>query len=152
MHEQLLHLEKTILTIKKQHRLVSAELNMLKQQSNGSKEFNALKTSLENTQIERDSLKKQLSAFDDRYQNLAEAHHMLGEEQDNLQQQLSDVQQQNKTLQQQNDELQQQNAALQRQVAEVEKKNSNLQEKNRLASERTQVVLDRLTRIDQVES
>ena len=136
MYEHLLHLEKTILTIKKQHRLVSAELNMLKQQSSGSKEFNALKTNLESTQTERDTLKK---------------HHMLGEEQDKLQQQLADLQQQNKALQQQHDEIQQQNVNLQQQIAEVDKKNINLQEKNRLASERTQVVLDRLTHIDQVD-
>ena len=151
MYEHLLHLEKTILTIKKQHRLVSAELNMLKQQSSGSKEFNALKTNLESTQTERDTLKKQLIAFDERYQNLAEAHHMLGEEQDKLQQQLADLQQQNKALQQQHDDIQQQNVNLQQQIAEVDKKNINLQEKNRLASERTQVVLDRLTHIDQVD-
>ena len=143
MYDQLTQLEKTILTIKKQYQLVSAELTSIKQRPSAN-DFAALKFKLDNSQAEQTKLKKQLSDFDSRYQSLAEAHHSIGEKQDKNQQQLTALQQQNKALQQQNKELSQK-------VSDVKQQNINLQEKNRLASERTQVVLDRLTRIDQMD-
>ena len=138
MYDQLRILEKMVLDIKKQYQLVSAELSSLKQQPmTDPKELAVLKNKLDSSYTERDGTKKQLSDLDKRYQNLAEAHHMIGEEQDNLQKQVSQLQQKNNELQQQNNELKQQN--------------SDLKKKNELAAERTQVVLQRLTRIDQAE-
>ena len=146
MYDRLKVLEKTILDIKEQYQLVSDELSQLKKQPTPDpKELVALKAKLENSYAERENSKKQLGEFDSRYQSLAEAHHMLGDEQDNLQKQLSQLQQKNSELQQLNEELKQQSAILQQQ-------NNDLQEKNQLAAERTQVVLQRLTRIDQMDS
>ncbi|WP_201527367.1 hypothetical protein [Psychrobacter frigidicola] len=145
MYDQLKNLEKTILDIKKQYQLVSVELNSCKQQQNTDpKELATLKSKLDNSYAERDTAKKQFIELDKRYQSLAEAHHMIGEDQDKLQKQLADLQQQNKSLQQHNHEVKQKNSDLQKQ-------NHDLQEKNQLASERTEVVLKRLTRIDQVD-
>ena len=146
MYEHLKVLEKMILDIKKQYQLVSGELNTLRQKPHTDpKELSALKAKLDTSFAERDASKKQLNDLDNRYQNLAEAHHMIGEEQDKLHTQLADLQQKNKDLQQQNESLAQQNSELQQQ-------NHDLQEKNQLAAERTQVVLQRLTRIDQMDS
>lgn len=146
MYEPLKVLEKTILDIKKQYQLVSRQLEELKQQPNiDPKELATLKTKLDNSYAEHDASKKQLNELDNRYQSLAEAHHMIGEEQDKLQTQLAGLQQQNKELQQQNETLAQKNS-------ELEQQNHDLQEKNQLAAERTQVVLQRLTRIDQMDS
>ena len=152
MYDQLKVLEKTILDIKKQHQLVSGELNRFKQQPNvDPKELSALKAKLDNSYAERDTGKKQLVELDNRYQSLAEAHHMIGEEQDKMQSQLADLQQSNEQLQQHNSALKQQNLELQQQNDEIKKQNNDLQEKNQLAAERTQVVLQRLTRIDQID-
>ena len=97
MYDQLRILEKMVLDIKKQYQLVSAELSSLKQQPmTDPKELAALKTKLDSSYTERDGAKKQLSDLDKRYQNLAEAHHMIGEEQDNLQKQVSQLQQKNR--------------------------------------------------------
>lgn len=139
MNDQLKNLEKTILDIKKHYQLVSTERNQLKQQPNvDPKELAALKSKLDNSDAEHDNTKKLLGDLDNRYQSLAEAHHMIGEEHDKLQKQLAQVEQENSSLNQRNKQLEQQN--------------NDLQEKNQLAAERTQVVLNRLTRIDQMES
>ncbi len=145
MYDQLRILEKMILDIKKQYQLVSAELSSLKQHPvTDPKEITALQTKLDSSYIERDGAKKQLSDLDKRYQNLAEAHHMIGEEQDKLQKQIGQLQQQNSDIQQHNNELKQQ-------YLDIKQQNNELQKKNQLAAERTQVVLKRLTRIDQAE-
>ena len=138
MYDQLRILEKMILDIKKQYQLVSAELSSLKQHPvSDPKELAALTTKLNTSHSERDGAKKQLNDLDKRYQSLAEAHHMIGEEQDKLQKQVSQLQQQNNELKQQ--------------YSDIKQQNSELQKKNKLAAERTQVVLKRLTHIDQVE-
>ena len=153
MYDQLKVLEKTILDIKKQYQLVSNELNRRKQQPVADpKELSALKAKLDNSYAERDTSKKQLSELDNRYQSLAEAHHMIGEEQDKTQKQLNDLQGINEELQQQTSRLTQSNNELQQQNDDLKKQNNDLQEKNQLAAERTQVVLQRLTRIDQMDS
>ena len=86
-----------ILDIKKQYRLVSDELNTLKQKPNTDpKELSALKLKLDTSYTEHDASKKQLNDLDNRYQSLAKAHHMIGEEQDKLHTQLADLQQKNK--------------------------------------------------------
>ena len=145
MYDQLRILEKMVLDIKKQYQLVSAELSSLKQHPvSDPQELAALTTKLNTSHSERDGAKKQLNDLDKRYQSLAEAHHMRGEEQDKLQKQVSQLQQQNSQLQQQNNELKQQ-------YSDIKQQNSELQKKNQLAAERTQVVLKRLTHIDQVE-
>lgn len=139
MYDQLVHLEKIILDVKKQHQLVSSELNHLKQQPNTDpKVLSALKTQLNNSMVECTAYKKQLHALDGRYKSLAEAHRLLNTEQEAQQQLLLDIQQQHKALQQRNNEL--------------EKQNHTLHEKNKLASERTQIVLNRLTRISQPDN
>ena len=146
MYDQLRILEKMILDIKKQYQLVSAELSSLKQQPvTDPKELTALKTKLDSSYSERDGAKKQLNDLDNRYQSLAEAHHMIGEEQDKLHKQIEQLQHQNHALQQRNNELKQQ-------YSDIKQQNSDLKKKNELAAERTQVVLQRLTRIDQAES
>ena len=138
MYDQLRILEKMILDIKKQYQLVSAELSSLKQRPiSDPKELATLKTKLDSSYAERDGAKKQFADLDKRYQSLAEAHHMIGEEQDKLQKQIELLEQQNHDLKQHNNEFNQQN--------------SDLKKKNELAAERTQVVLQRLTRIDQTE-
>ena len=145
MYDQLKLLEKTILDIKKQYQLVSAELSSLKQNPvTNTQELTALQNKLNTSHTERDGAKKQLNDLDKRYQNLAEAHHMIGEEQDKLQKQISE-------LKQQNNELQQHNKELKQQYHDIKQQNSDLQKKNQLAADRTQVVLKRLTRIDQAE-
>ncbi|MBU5617582.1 hypothetical protein KPY62_10870 [Psychrobacter sp. TAE2020] len=152
MYDQLKVLEKMILDIKKQHQLVSGELNRLKQRPNiDPKELSALKAKLDSSYAERDNGKKRLVELDNRYQSLAEAHHMIGEEQDKIQNQLAELQQSNEQLQQHNNTLKQQSLELQQQNEEIKKQNNDLQEKNQLAAERTQVVLQRLTRIDQID-
>lgn len=152
MYEQLKVLEKTILDVKKQYQQVRHELARLKQQpSSDPKELAAMKSKFDNSVLERDAAKKQLSEFDNRYQSLAEAHHMIGEEQDKLQKQLAHLQQQNAELTQTNEQLKQKNQDVQRQIHDITQKNHDLQEKNQLAAERTQVVLQRLTRIDQMD-
>ena len=145
MYDQLRILEKMILDIKKQYQLVSAELSSLKQRPiSDPKELATLKTKLDSSYAERDGAKKQFADFDKRYQSLAEAHHMIGEEQDKLQKQIELLEQQNHDLKQHNNELKQQ-------YGEINQQNSDLKKKNELAAERTQVVLQRLTRIDQTE-
>ncbi len=153
MYDQLKHLEKTILNIKKQHQLVCIELSRLKQQPAADpKEIAALKTQLDNSIAERDAAKKQVVELDKRYQNLAEAHHMIGEEQDKLHKQMTDLKQRHNNFEQHSNELQQQNKDLKQQIMDIQQQNRDLQEKNQLAAERTQVVLQRLTRIDQADS
>ena len=155
MYDQLRILEKMILDIKTQYQLVSAELSSLKQKpTTDPKELLALKTQLNSFRNEHDNakkqlgdldkLKKQLSDFDSRYQSLAKAHHMIGEEQDKLNKQIELLEQQNHDLKQHNNELKQQ-------YGDIAQQNSDLKKKNELAAERTQVVLQRLTRIDQTE-
>ena len=153
MYDQLKDLEKTILSIKKQHQLVCAELNHLKQQPHiDPKESAALKHQLASSIAERDAAKKQVTELDKRYQSLAEAHHMIGEEQDKLHKQVADLQQRHNDFEQHSNELQQQNKNFKQQVSDIQQQNRDLQEKNQLAAERTQVVLQRLTRIDQTDS
>lgn len=152
MYEQLKVLEKTILDIKKKYQHATQEITRLKQQPSADpKELAAMKSKFDSSVLERDAAKKQLNDFDKRYQSLAEAHHMIGEEQDKLHQQLAKLQQQNAELAQENAQLKQQNHEVQKQINTVQQKNHDLQEKNQLAAERTQVVLQRLTRIDQIE-
>lgn len=160
MYDQLKTLEKTILDIKKQYQLVSAELSRLKQQpSTDPKTLTTLKTQLNNSITECDKHKKQLTELDSRYQSLAEAHHMMGAEQDNLQKQLAEVQQYNQQLEQQNQQLEQQNNHIkqsnsdtEQQISDIKQQNHDLKEKNRVATEHIQVVFQRLTRMDQMES
>ena len=145
MYDQLRILEKMILDIKKQYQLVSAELSSLKKHpATDPKELTTLQAKLDSSYTERDGAKKKLNDLDNRYQNLAEAHHMIGEEQDKLQKQISQLQQENRELLQHNNELKQQ-------YSDIKQQNNDLQKKNQLAAERTQVVLKRLTRIDQAE-
>ena len=147
MYDQLKTLEKMILDIKKQYQTVSHELSTLKAAACAAtdpKELAALQSKVDTSHAERDEAKKHLKDLDNRYQSLAEAHHMIGEEQDKLQKKISH-------LQQQNSELQQHNKQLKQQYNDVQEQNSELQKKNQLAAERTQVVLKRLTRIDQAE-
>lgn len=132
MYDQLLQLEKIILDIKQQHQLVSEELNTLKQQpSTDPAVLTALQSQLDTSYAEHDTHKKQLGELDNRYQNLAEAHHIIGAEQDKLKKQVADLQQKNKALKAQNSELEQ---------------------KNILAAERIKVVLNRLAIIDQTHA
>ena len=136
MYDQLEYLEHIILDIKEQHRLVSEELKILKQQPSAEPtELSALKSQLDSSYAEHDTHKKQLDELDNRYQNLAEAHHMIGAEQKKLQQQVAELQQQNSALHQQNNELKAQN--------------SELHQKNVFAAERIKVVFNRLALIDQ---
>ncbi len=152
MYDQLKILEKMILDIKKQHQLVSNELTQLKQQPlTDPKELSAVKAQLNNSINERDNAKRQLIELDKRYQSLAEAHHMIGEEQDKLQNQLSHLEQKNSELQQLNNQLEQQYQQADKQIDDIKQQNNDLQQKNQLAAERTQVVLQRLTRIDQMD-
>lgn len=138
MYDQLKHLEKIILDIQAQHQLAREELTSLKQNpSTDPTELSALKSQLDSSYAEHDTSKKQLGELDNRYQNLAEAHHMIGAEQDKLQQQVAQLQQQNSELHQQNNELKAQN--------------SELHQKNLLAAERIKVVFNRLTLIDQTD-
>ena len=76
---------------------------------------------------------------------------MIGQEQDKLHQQLANLKAQNNELQQKNQRLELLNQDAHEKVASIKKQNHDLQEKNQLAAERTQVVLKRLTRIDQIE-
>ena len=86
MYDQLKTLEKMILDIKKQYQTVSHELSTLKQQpATDPKELAALQSKVDTSHAERDEAKKHLKDLDNRYQSLAEAHHMIGEEQDKLQ-------------------------------------------------------------------
>lgn len=145
MYDQLKQLEKTLFDIKRRYQSVNAELECLKRQPSADpKELTALKSKLDASYAERDSHKKQLGDLDNRYQSLAEAHHMIGEEHDTVQKQLAQVQQENTRLQHHNQQLEQQNK-------DIKQQNNDLQEKNQLAAERTQVVLNRLTRIDRMD-
>lgn len=131
MIDQLKKLENTILQIRKQYQQAHQELMSLKQNpSVDAKEYQDLKSQFEHCQKEREAYKSKLSELDGRYQSLAEAHHLIGEEQDKLQQQIDELTQKNTELTTQNDKL---------------------LEKNRIAAEHTQVVLQRLTQIDRME-
>lgn len=139
MYDQLKHLEQIILDVKKQHHLVSNELNILKQNPTiDPKELVIFKTKLENSYAERDNRQKQFDELDARYQDLAEAHHIMGTEQKSQQKQLL--------------ELQQQNSELLQQVNTLKKQNNDLHQKNLLAAERTMVVSNRLAMIDQTNT
>ncbi len=153
MYNQLKVLETLILDIKQQYQTVSQELHQLKQQHLiDPEEFLTVKTQLESSITERDMAKKQLSDLDNRYQSLAEAHHMIGDEQDKLQKQLTDYKQHNNELKKQNKQLEQQAQEANQHIDDLERQNHDLAKKNLRAAERTQVVLNRLSQIDRVDS
>lgn len=138
MIDQLKTLEDTLSRIRQQYQQVKQELEAVKTTPQiDVNEYQALKSQLATSEKERNNLKGNLTELDRRYQSLAEAHHLIGEEQDKLQQQLAALTEENEALLADNEELQQQNA--------------KLLEKNRIAAEHTQVVLQRLTKIDQME-
>lgn len=138
MIEQLKTLEDTLLRIRQQYQQVKQELDSFKNKPQvDTKAHQQLINQLASSEKERDNLKATLAELDRRYQSLAEAHHLIGEEQDKLQQQVDDLTEQNETLMAENDAIKQQN--------------NKLLEKNRVAAEHTQLVLQRLTKIDQME-
>ena len=129
MIEKLKTLEQTLFEVRKKYDIQLAELEKLRDRPlKDISEFNGLKAKLDETseenqklQASRDELQQKLIELDERYQSLAEAHHMIGEEQDRLQQQ----------------------------VEELTLLNKRLQDKNREAAEHTEYALRQLTRIDQ---
>lgn len=130
MIEQLKTLEATILDVRKRYHITATELKNLKAKPTvNASDFEQAKQQLANSNEARDTIHKQLQDLDTRYQTLAEAHHTLSEEQHELVTQLKELQQQN---------------------AKLKAQNQALQEKNRVATEHVQVVLERLTHIDQM--
>lgn len=145
MYEQLKILEAMILDIKAQYQKVSAELHHLKSQpTTDAQQLSELQQQRDDSIAAHKQAQQQLTDFDNRYQSLAEAHHMLGEEHEDLQNQIEE-------LQHRNTRLEQQNQLFKQQAMDIKKINHELQEKNQLAAERTQVVLERLTQIDQMD-
>jgi len=145
MYEQLKILEAMILDIKAQYHKVSTELQHLKNQpKTDDRDLDQLQAQRDNSIAAHERAQQQLTDLDNRYQSLAEAHHMLGEEHEELQNQIEE-------LQHRNTRLEQQNQLFKQQAMDIKKINHELQEKNQLAAERTQVVLERLTQIDQMD-
>lgn len=131
MIEKLRTLESALSTLRQQYALHLKELKELKSKpTTDASDYNELKAQLnhshkKNEQLlqEKDALQQKLIELDERYQSLAEAHHMIGEEQDKLQLQVDELTQLNEVLQQ----------------------------KNRQAAEHTKYALQQLTKIDQTE-
>lgn len=130
MINELKALEKMILQIRDHHQTTINELRRLQEKPNmDGLQIEKLTQDIAQLQQEKDLTQTQLLELDKRYQNLAEAHKLIGEAQEKLQDQIRSLRDENETL---------------------KKQNHNLAEKNRIAAQHTKIVLERLTQIDQL--